>query len=215
MFLEPGTQDEIVLSGSLAFEATCEGFEKITDSYELEIRIDRSFPKYPPRVFCTDSRIPRSFHHLEDRSFCLGSPLALQLKLAETKKLGPFIQACVVPYLFSYSYFEKHNEMPYGELKHGNSGALDDYMKIYGVDLPEVAEELVFLTSLIRSKANRHPCPCGSGLRVGKCHNQILNELRKKVGRLWFRAEYERLTEDKCFRRQDLLPTRFAERIYR
>jgi len=30
------------------------------------------------------------------------------------------------------------------------------------------------------------PCPCGTGMRLGRCHNRKLNTLRDKLGRRWF-----------------------------
>ena len=37
------------------------------------------------------------------------------------------------------------------------------------------------------------PCPCGSGLRLGRCHNVRLNRLRKLGSRSWFRFIYAEL----------------------
>ena len=197
---------ELVVSGVLSFVASYQSCDEIEDAYEIEIRIPRLFPRFVPRVFSTDKRIPRKFHHLEDRSFCLGSPLALQLKAIECGQILPFVEESVVPYLYSYSHFEKYGTMPFGELDHGNKAVLESYMSIFQVETLEAAEELVFLASLMRSKSNRRPCPCGSGDRVGKCHHKILNRLRKEVGgRLWFRTEYERLTNKRYKRRKDHL----------
>lgn len=203
--VQPCEEDELVVIGTLAFTCSYGTCEEIEDSYEVELRVPKSFPRSVPRAFCLDGRIPRKFHHLEDRSFCLGSPLSLQLKSMECGQILAFVEQCVVPYLYSYSHFEKNGWMPFGELDHGKKGILNDYMSIFAVNSPQAAEELVFLASLMRSKANRKPCPCGSGLRVGKCHHKILNKLRKKVGgRLWFRAEYNRLTEGRFKKRKDL-----------
>ena len=202
--MRPFEGDEIIVSGTLSFISSYQACEEIEDVYEIEIRIPWAFPRLVPRVFCLNERIPRKFHHLEDRSFCLGSPLTLQLKVVECGKILPFVEECVVPYLYSYSHFEKHGVMPFGELDHGNKAVLKDYMSIFQVNSPEVAQELVLLASLMRSKSNRQSCPCGSGDRVGKCHHKILNRLRKQVGgRLWFRGEYERLTNKKYRRRKD------------
>jgi hypothetical protein len=48
--------------------------------------------------------------------------------------------------------------------------------------------EFVRLAALRRREANKHPCPCGSGRRLGRCHNRRVNHLRGRLGRSWFRA---------------------------
>ena len=77
---------------------------------------------------------------------------------------------------------EKHGELPYGELDHGKRGVLNDYTRIYGVDSLEAAEQLVFLTSLMRSRPIVVLVHVAVVLEPSKCHNHVLNSLRKKVG---------------------------------
>ena len=40
------------------------------------------------------------------------------------------------------------------------------------------------LAAMKRRLANKRPCPCGSGRRLGRCHNRRVNTLRNQVGRL-------------------------------
>lgn len=184
----PFLGDNLTLEGDLEFSATFNG-DEIVDSYRVRVDIPREYPKVIPKAFELDSRIPLDFHQFEDGSLCLGSRLAIRLRVNERPTLLGFVEDVLIPYLYSYSIKERTNKLPYGELRHGNVGLFDDYMRILNAPSREACKRLLLLGSLQRRKANRHPCPCGSGLRVGKCHNRILNYLRRKVGRLWFREE--------------------------
>lgn len=187
--LTPTRHANVVVEGAFYFRSISCGIE-LEDVYELKFVIDKSFPKQLPAVFETGKRIPPDFHRLSDGSFCLGSPLRLQLLLGRSFTFLDFVHKCVVPYLHGYSIRERGEGLPFGELKHGFNGIINDYKEIFDVESTVAANELFYLASRPRSKANREPCPCGSGLRVGKCHNRILNELRKSVGRLWFRDQF-------------------------
>jgi hypothetical protein len=101
---------------------------------------------------------------------------------AESTTLLAFLERCIVPYLYGFSYFERHGVMPFGELEHGRAGLLQDFAALFGVE-EDAAEMCVRLAAMPQRKANRHRCPCGSGLRVGECHNIRLNEIRNGVGR--------------------------------
>jgi hypothetical protein len=188
--VQPCAHDELVVAGSFNFVADYQGTQ-IADFYELRIIVPRHFPKVIPTVFETAGRIPREFHKLDDGSLCLGSRLSLHLLAANVRTVAGFVRAAVIPYLYGYSYLKTHGELPYGDLRHGTAGLVDDYKRIYRVSDSYAAKQLIRLTGYQKRKANRQSCPCGSGLRVGKCHHAILNHLRPKLGRLWFRDEYE------------------------
>ena len=163
--------------------------EEVVGNFRLKIDVPLDLSVELPSVFETGGRIPNDFHKLVDGSLCLGSPLRLRILIERSFTLQTFVERCVVPYLHGFSVYEATGELPFGELEHGFEGIIDDYVEIFEVDSREKALKLFALAARPRSKANRVTCPCGSGLRVGKCHHKILNELRKKVGRLWFKRQ--------------------------
>jgi len=113
--------------------------------------------------------------------------------LGEKPTLLTFIRKCVIPFLYGFSYFQKHGVLPFGELAHGLKGIRQDYASLFEVSNERAAEEMVRLASMKKRYANKRPCPCGSRRRVGKCHNRKINRLRRQLGRSWFREEYRRL----------------------
>jgi hypothetical protein len=183
--LRPTTGSAVTLSGVLAFSAERENGESIDDEYELELWIPDRYPSLLPHVWETNRRIPPSFHKLTDGSLCLGSETRLRLILSRSPSILSFVELCVVPYLYGHSYYEKHGELPFGELSHGSKGIIEDLADVFGVDKVMVAG-FVKVAAMKKRVANKRPCPCGGELRLGLCHRKRINMLRRRLGRRWF-----------------------------
>lgn len=189
----PTADESLKVGGRLRFRVRGPSWEYIEDEYSVEMRFPSGFPAEVPSVFETGGRVPEDFHKLEDGSLCLGAPTALKLGLDARTTLARFVEAFVVPYLFGFSSFERSGSLPYGELEHGKEGLRQHFALLFGVDDRGVALEFVRLTSLKRRRANKVACPCGSGRRLGRCHNRMVNGLRAKLGRGWFAKCYDHL----------------------
>ena len=187
----------IEFNGSFEFSSEHNVYGRIDDCYELRIAIPSSFPQTLPKVRDCGSRIPRTFHTNGDGSLCLASPVQQMLVLSESETVLDFLEQIVVPYLYGFSYFEKHKELPFGELEHGKEGLIKDYTRLFGVESPEAVPRLIDLAAMKRRVANKQLCPCGSGKRLGKCHNRQVNALRSKLGRKWFNEEVRRIEQNR------------------
>lgn len=186
--LVPGVA-ALALAGTIEFFVRAAGHEAIRDRYEIKIIVPSGFPADVPRVWSTDGRVPRSFHRLEDESFCLGSPVRLRLLLGHTYTLADFIDRCIISYLYGVSHREQHGAMPFGELEHGSQGLLQDYEQLLDVAGHEAVVSMLILISLPRRVANKQPCPCGRGRRLGRCHHETVNEMRRRLRQRWCRGE--------------------------
>ncbi|MBI1375137.1 MAG: hypothetical protein GC159_20655 [Phycisphaera sp.] len=191
--IRPHGGTSLRIEGELDFRMAPPQREDIADTYRIAIDVPLRFPAEIPTVRSLDDRVPKDFHTNPDGTFCLGSPLQLHLILHECSRLTSFVDRCVVPFLYGRTYFKRHAEMPFEELRHGRKGILDDYARTLRVRSSEAAIQMVALMAIKKNLANKKPCPCGSGQRVGKCHNRLLNPLRKRLGRSWFRREYANL----------------------
>ncbi len=191
--LSPIVGSHVRIAGIINFSAQFLDLEQIEDEFEVAIDIPQRFPQQLPKVTETAGRIPRDFHINLDSSLCLGSPTRQRLALSERPTLLTFIQKCVIPYLYAFSYFQKYGVLPFGDLAHGLKGIRQDYASLFGVKDEDAAGKMVRLASMKKRSANKYPCPCGSGRRVGKCHNRRINQLRKQLGRSWFASEYRQL----------------------
>jgi hypothetical protein len=187
--VEPSTKPGLLLAGTLRFSASAAGLEEIADDYQVEILVPPSFPRSAPRVRELGGRVPKDFHKLEDGSLCLGSPLSLRLAMAAAPTLCAFVQTCIIPYLYGYSFYKRHGRLPFGELSHGDKGLIEDYKHRFGVTSASACVQMLLLLGMKKRVANKRPCPCASGQRLGRCHHLLANRLRIKLGREWCRAE--------------------------
>jgi hypothetical protein len=190
----PVAASQVIVAGTLTFDAEALGKERIEDEYEIEIAIPERFPKWIPSVRETGGQIPPRFHKLDDGPLCLGSPTRLLLVISESPSILAFVEQCVVPYLYGYSYFVKHRTMPFGELSHRQLGISEDLASIFGIERIEDVRGFVRVASMKKRQANKQPCPCGSNRRLGKCHRLRVNDLRYRLGRYWFAALYRNLS---------------------
>jgi hypothetical protein len=96
---------------------------------------------------------------MTDGSLCLGSPSQQKLALTRNPTLPGFVKACVIPYLYGFSFREKHGFLPFGDLKHGVPGIRQDFAEIFGIKDGKAAMLLVKLAGMKKRIANEHPCP--------------------------------------------------------
>ena len=181
------------LRGKLKFRATIPRGEEIVDSYKLEIIIPGTFPNDLPRVKETDGKITHDIangHLFTDGSLCLGSPLRLLKLISDRPNINNFIDKCLLPYLYAISHKIKNGgDLLFGELAHGNPGITDDYIALLGLrDSQQVAQALQLL-GMKKRIANKKPCPCECGNRLGTCKlHKRLNEFRKMAPISWFKT---------------------------
>lgn len=192
--MQPSSMSETVIAGELTFNAKQDDYAEISDGYELKIQVPNDFPRCIPTVTELQGRIPRSFHtQPDDGTLCLGSPGRLMLEVKSAPNLPTFVNRCVVPYLYGFSYKEKYGVLPQGELPHGREGVLEDYCTLFNVDNKKKCLRMIGLACMQKRAANKKPCFCGSGRRLGKCHNRKVNTLRELLGRKWLSEEYRSL----------------------
>lgn len=186
MRIIPGSAD-LLIAGRLEFIAEMAGRAQISDSYEIELRISEAFPRRIPVVLETRGRIPLHYHHLQDGSLCLGSETRLRFMLSGGLSVAAFVERCVVSYLYRYSHLKAYGEAPFDDLAHGVDGLKEDLRLLLGLGTESDVMAFVRLLGMKKREANKERCPCGSGGRVGRCHNRSVNILRERLGRHWFR----------------------------
>jgi len=191
--LAPSRNGVLKILGTLSFSAEKPGLERINDSFEVEILVPKDFPRDLPIVTEIGGRIPAKFHTNDDGGLCLGSPTRQSLAARAVPTLPNFVERCVIPYLYGFVYHSRYEKMPFGELAHGRKGLRDDFRSLFGVSTDSAATEMVRLAGMKKRPANKLSCPCGSGLRLGRCHNRRVNRLRSLLGRTWFRLQYRML----------------------
>lgn len=173
---------------------TADQLPDITDSFRLVVVVSERFPVVTPRVFESAGRIPESYHRLQNGAFCLGSRLRLAIAIHRQPDLVAFFEGFVVPYLYRYAHVEKFGKEPWPDLPHNAPGLLLDDSRLLGATSPEICVRFLELLALRKRLANKKPCPCGGGLRLGRCkHRAALNGLRSVRPRRWFKREANEL----------------------
>lgn len=188
--LAPSDDSRVVIAGELWFQVQGPDRDPIDDAYAIEMRVPTGFPQEFASVWETGGRIPVTYHKLHNGALCLGAPSELRLRLLHSPRLLTLIEQFVIPYLYGFSYFTRYGAMPFGELAHGDAGLLDYFATLFGTGNRRVAKDFVRLAGMKRRDANKHPCPCGSGWRLGRCHNRRVNSVRSRLGQAWLAAEY-------------------------
>ncbi|HSN66320.1 MAG TPA: SEC-C domain-containing protein [Fusibacter sp.] len=183
---------EYSVSGILVFSASYNDVI-IEDKFEICIDIPMQYPSVPPSVKETGGRIFSSFHvNPEINTLCLGAPLEVKRKFLAEKNLVGFVEKLIIPFLYSYSYYEKNQRVPFGELSHGTRGILDYYKELFQTNNSQAV--LNFLKLLISNSYRKNDlCPCRSGKPLEKCHADILIDIIKIHSRHDIIREYEHL----------------------
>ena len=170
---------ESLLSGTLDFEASADGLENITASFDIELTIPHVFPDRLPRAKEVDGRIGIDYEHLNrDGTLCLAVPIEQRRVFLEQPTLLGFVDRLLVPYLYGYCFWRKHGYHPFDEAAHGYEGILRYYVDTLGLRGPlEALAVICFLFE--HGYRGHHDCPCGSGLKVRACHGPVLRALHE------------------------------------
>lgn len=175
-----------VYEGDIHFRAHTAEWGEVDEIYQLRIRIDLD-PETIPTVWETGGRIPHvdANHVNPDGSLCLGSFLQLRLSTGRPFRLVPFVDKCLVPFLYAMSLRARGvPQLVFGELKHGPAGLLEDYARILGLKQTTHVVHALDLVAKRYRVANKSACPCGCRQRLGKCeYRHRLHEIRRSVPR--------------------------------
>jgi hypothetical protein len=168
---------------------------KIQDSFLLKIFIPSEYNKIPPNVKEIGGRIPDSFHKSKlDRFLCLEVPIEVQKKFSKEPSLKGFVKNLVVPYLFSFCYWEKYHIMPFGAHPHGFEGIIEYYKSIFNISSIDNIFNLLKILVTKNYQARMY-CPCGSGKKFHQCHRKIILELSQFQSEIEFLRDFENCHE--------------------
>lgn len=149
---------------------------RMTGTFELEIIVPGDYPLAFPTVREVSNNIDKAYSHLyTSGQFCLASNLELKMFFSSETDIPTFIEKFVIPYLYTYQFYEAYGVYPYGERSHGIDGDLEYLKDLFKVEKwDQVFDIMIFI---VQSTYRGHlACPCGSGKRIRKCHGDILRQ---------------------------------------
>lgn len=169
-------ENDYIFSGELILNHVFEDV-RMTGKFNLEVVVPGDFPLAFPKVKelsnCIDEDYP---HRYTDGQFCLASDLELKMFFSQDTDICSFIEKYVIPYLYTYRFYEEYGVYPYGERSHGPMGDLEYLKDLFGVD--DWGQVLDIMLFVVQSPYRGHLlCPCGSGKRIRNCHGEILKKV--------------------------------------
>jgi hypothetical protein len=183
--------DEIELAGEYHLKAQLAGSQLVDRTYQLRLVCPRDYPRKLPKVMDDGIYFPRNqkYHTYSDGSFCLGSELKIKSLLHDDYSFTAFFEKIVDRFLYGVTHYIEFGNFPYGELAHGEQGLIDDYGEMFGLSGKLAIVRVLRALGKRKRVANKLPCPCGCGRRLGRCNYRfVLNEFRNIDRRHWFRA---------------------------
>ncbi len=180
----------LVLAGEYYLKAQFPGSQLVERTYRLKLVYPRDYPAKLPAVIDEEKYFPRNqeYHTYGDGSCCLGSELKIKSLLKDNLSLSAFFEKIVDGFLYAVTHRIEYGNFPYGELAHGEQGLVDDYGEMFGVSGKQAVMRALQALGKRKREANKLPCPCGCGLRSGRCdYRFVLNGFRNIERRRWFR----------------------------
>lgn len=151
------------------------------DRYEVLIKFPEAFPRCFPKVIETSKKIPRvaDRHVNHDNTLCLAVLPEERVISKNGMSFKFFLDKVLVPHLARETYYERKGVYPDGEYAHGYEGIWEYYESILGkADRTKIVEELELIAHS-KWPGRNHKCPCGSGLKFKKCHNEKWQKIIK------------------------------------
>lgn len=170
--IQSTNEQQIVLGGEIFISCKAKGFV-LCDRYPVQIFISLNSNQLP-YVVDTGNRIARDYpHRYQDGRLCLETDITIRMHFCDGFSLDEWIKDYVEPYFFSYEFYQRFGEYPFGQRSHGIQGIIESYKDVlHGKD--EVST-LSLMRSICKGSYRGHsPCPCGSSLRLRACHGPTI-----------------------------------------
>lgn len=151
------------------------------DAYDIEIRVDPSFPTLEPSVREIGGRIERSIDwHMFNSDLCCLGIWPHWLWQTPEPDFEAFLTGPVHDFFLSQSHRERLGTWPFGERAHGFRGQAEAFLEI--MEMPEHADAKAAIRLLSgRVLKGHHACPCGSGEKLRSCHLDHFSRLRESL----------------------------------
>lgn len=183
-----------IIEGKIAFNAIFNDVQ-IEDSYSIRIEVTKYYPFILPITFETGNRIPSDYHKMANNCLCLGVVSELYLKFSNEATLLFYINKFVVEYLYSFSYREKHGEIPYGERSHNSRGILEFFQEYFETKNPNALMYIAESISIKDKYRGHHQCYCGSGKRIRDCHGHKILEFKMNLDKFYVSHDVKELID--------------------
>ena len=163
---------QITLIGNILVNRIAKGY-RLFKEYKIKIVIPLGSDELP-RVLDEGNQIDKNYpHRYLDGELCLETDTNIRFRFIDGFSLDAWMSEYVETYFFSYEFYQRYGEFPFGERAHGLVGVLQTYGEIFH----EIDYQKVFkiMESISTRKYRGHSlCPCGSSLKIRSCHGPLI-----------------------------------------
>lgn len=162
----------IIISGSVSINRTYNNY-LVDKEYEIRIFIPINNDKLP-EAWDIGNHIDKSYvHRYSDGRLCLETDAYIALCLYNGYSLLQWMKNIVEPYYYSYEYYTRFGEFPFGERGHDIDGIVETYQEVFK------EQDTIKVCKLLRAISQKEyrghlPCPCDSGVISRKCHGKYI-----------------------------------------
>lgn len=169
-----------IIEGKIFVKLNYNGFY-VDNTYIIKIIIEEDSP-FNSKVYETQGKIEKNYKHKYiDGRLCLSAPLELKIAEANDCSFVVFYNNFIAPYFFSYEYFIRFGDYPFGDREHGLIGILASYCDVTGIDDNFKMFEIIRNIHTGNYKYRGHSlCPCGSSKKTRNCHPNIICLFKNK-----------------------------------
>lgn len=165
-------ETQVELTGEIFVNCKSKGYF-LSDNYPVRIVIPLDSDKLP-YVIDTGNCIAKDYpHRYKNGELCLETDASIRIRFLEDFSLVTWMQEFVEPYYFSYEFFQRYGEFPFGERGHGLQGIMETYQGLFQEKDP--VKVFALMGSICEHPYRGHSlCPCGSERKLRFCHGPTI-----------------------------------------
>lgn len=162
----------VSLVGNILVNCASKGFT-LYKEYTIKIVIPVASEELP-YVVDTGNQIDRTYpHKYTNGKLCLETDTNIRVRFIDGFSLEEWMSEYVEPYFFSYEFYQRYGEFPFGERGHGLEGTLQTYSELFNET--DYIKIIKIMASISSNQYRGHAlCPCESGKKLRSCHGPFI-----------------------------------------
>lgn len=163
---------QIVLKGKILVNREENDF-RVFHEYTIDIIIPIVSDELP-YVIDSSRYIPVTYpHYYRNGKLCLDTDTSIKMRFINGFVISEWIFEYVEMYFFSYEYYKRYKQFPFGEREHGFKGILQTYQDKLQVNT--YIQTVRLLSFIAENNYRGHIlCPCGSQKKLRNCHGELI-----------------------------------------
>lgn len=172
LYVNSMDERKISLIGSITVNMSSLGFT-LYKTYRIEVIIPLNSDELP-YVLDIGNQIDSDYpHRYVDGKLCLETDTNIRIRFIDGFFLEIWMSEYVETYFFSYEFYQRYGEFPFGERGHGWIGIIQTYSDFFNE--ADGAKTIKIMASISNDKYRGHAlCPCGSGQKLRSCHGPFI-----------------------------------------